>query len=82
MRPVRRVTDSNYLDGWFRAADDRLERNEWTILKTVNSAGGPCYLLFRGKTERGSQTECVAHFTAARDAIDFVKNLAVNLTQP
>lgn len=64
--------DTKYLDGWLRAADDRMERGEWTILKTHDSNGGPLYLLFKGHTGRGKNTECVGLHKAARDAMDFV----------
>lgn len=63
--------DTRYLDGWLRAADDRMERGEWTILKTHDNLGGPLYLLFKGHTRKGG-TECVALYKAARDAMDFV----------
>lgn len=68
--------DTKYRDGWIKAAPDRLERNEWTILKTQDSNGGLLYLLFRGRTARGDNTECVERYDTAQDAIDFVKTSA------
>lgn len=64
--------DARYIDGWFRAADDRMERGEWTILKTHDGNGGPIYLLFYGRTGKGKNTECISVFKAARDAMDHV----------
>lgn len=65
-------SDTRYLDGWFRAATDRMERHDWTILKTHDGGGGPLYLLFKGKTGRGTQTECIDVFKTAREAMDAV----------
>ncbi|MEQ1580875.1 MAG: hypothetical protein ABL964_09810 [Steroidobacteraceae bacterium] len=63
--------DTRYEDGWIRAADDRMERGEWTILKTHDSAGGPLHLLFKGHTRKGG-TECVGLHKTAREAMDDV----------
>jgi len=61
--------DTKYLDGWIRADDDRMERGEWTILKTHDNLGGPLYLLFKGHTRKGG-TECVGLHKTAREAMD------------
>ena len=63
--------ETRYEDGWFRAADNRMERGQWTILKTHDGNGGPIYLLFKGHTRKGG-TECVGLHKSARAAMDFV----------